>query len=246
MLFYQDDAFGKGLLEGAREELARRAITTYKEIAYVRHTADFSNQAQELTAYHPDAVFFFSTTTATQLFIRRLGVEKLAGKLLFGNSDLGTTAFKKYMQTKGLNMTVVNIVPNPRESTLPIVQEYRQAMASAGYGLDQVSLQSYIAASLFIDLIDRTPYPITKEKMVVEVQTTKDYKFKGLSLTFDPATNELNRDIWLDTGSGDWVYRPGKITTPKKEVIQEVEPEQQKTIAPENQLGILSSPQKVT
>ena len=230
--FYQDDAFGQGAMEGAKAELARAGITNYKTIPYRRNTVDFSEQAKELADYNPDAVFFFATTIAVTAFIRQLGVSKLSGKALFGLSDMGEAVFRAFMRSKGIRMTIANVVPDPKGSMLPIVQEYRKEMDRLGYPFDPFSLEGYIAATILIDFIKRAGCPITKEKLVATAQQTKEYKLEGLVLTYDPNTKELTKDIWLDTGEGEWLYRPVKDN--KLKPVQE-------TVAPESQSDILST-----
>ncbi len=208
LFLYQDDAFGKGALEGARAELKRRGITEWKEVPYRRNAVDFATQIQKISAYDPDAIFFFATSIAATAFIRQIGVQHLTDKMLFGISDMGEFAFKYFMKNKGLSMTIASIVPNPKESQLPIVQEYRKTMNQLGYPLDPFSLEGYIGASITVDLVQRCGCPITVKKLIETAKNTKNYSLKGLTLTYDPQTKELTKDIWLDTGEGDWLYRP--------------------------------------
>ena len=221
--FYQDDAFGKGALDGAKAELKRAGIKDYKAVSYRRNTVDFSTQSKEVEDYNPDAIFFFATTIAVTAFIRQIGVSTLSGKSLYGLSDMGEEVFRAFMRSKGIRMTIANIVPNPKGSMLPVVQEYRKAMNSRGYSVDPFSLEGYIAATILVDLIKRTSDPITKDKLVATAQQTKDYKLDGLVLTYDPKTKELTKDIWLDTGEGDWLYRPVKTESveEKEEIVQD-------------------------
>ena len=138
-------------------------------------------------------------------------------------------------------MTIANIVPNPKGSMLPVVQEYRKEMSRLGYSVDPFSLEGYIAATILVDLIKRSGCPVTKEKLVAIAKQTKDYKLEGLVLSYDEQTKELTKDIWLDTGEGEWLYRPVK-----DEPIKEQQNIEQEIIAPDNQSDILSSQQNIT
>ncbi len=99
-------------------------------------------------------------------------------------------------------------VPNPRTSQLEIVKEYRKDMDKYGYDYDVFSLEGYIGTSILIDAIKKIKGPVTREKIMQQLEGLKDYKFKGLTLTFDPKHRDLARHVWIETGDNvEWAQQ---------------------------------------
>ena len=206
--FYQNDAYGKGPLEAAHEELTKKGITTWTDVAYQRNSVNFKKQALKIKEAEPDAIGFFSTAQATRELIRQIGVEFLTNKQLFGISFLGEESFRRFVKKHGLNILFGAVVPNPHTSDLEIVKEYRKEMDAHHYPYDIFSLEAYIATSILLDIMKQTEPPITKEKILNKLEQLKDYDFKGLKLTFDPNRRDLARYIWLESGENqDWVQK---------------------------------------
>ncbi len=206
--FYQNDVFGLGALSGAKNILKKYNFKNFIEIPYLKSTTVFNEEIKKLSDFDPDSVIFFSTSTKTIAFIRQYEVKNILGKKLLGLSDLAEYSVKDFFKLKGLNCIVTQIMPNPKTSNLEIVKEYRKDAKERGYNIDPVALEAYIGASLFIDIIKKIDGDITKEKIIKVVEGMKNYKFKGLDLTFDPQTRSLNNQIWLDIGTDEWIEWP--------------------------------------
>ena len=219
-LFYQKDAFGKGLLNASLKVLKSRAIDA-KEIPYERNETDFIEQVRIVEEYKPDTLLFFSTSIATQYFIRQLGIEKAAKINMLGNSDFGETKFINFIKDSDLTFIYVNVVPNPVSSTLPIVQQYRDESKKRNVPLDTFSLEAYIGVDILLNVLKSIPQKITKENVIKKLTEIKNKEYKGLMLNFDPQTRTLMHSLWLDIGKPEWQMIQVKKT------IQEFEPEEE-------------------
>ncbi|MGB8467702.1 MAG: ABC transporter substrate-binding protein [Candidatus Babeliales bacterium] len=205
--FYQDDAFGIGPLEGAHAYLKKLGITDWVDVPYNRTTLDFKSAAEAIHKADPQIVAFFSISSATQELMRQLGSEFFLGKTLFGISFLAESAFRKFIQSQGINMLFAQVVPNPKMSTLQIVQEYRNQMDTKGYFYDVFSLEGYVGASLFIEAMKKTKPPFTDMAIMQTMETLfKNFTYKGLQLNFNPQTRALSHKVWIDIGNeADWI-----------------------------------------
>jgi len=204
VMFYQDDVFGKGLLEGAQEALKKKGITGWLEIPYMRNDVTFAKQVSKIKSYDPDVILFFSTTTAAIGLIRQLGIQNVVGKKFLANSDFGGESFVKFAKEKGLKLIYINVVPNPQLSNLPIVKQFRDAAAQANVSLDPFTLETYIATDFLLDIMKKIKGPITKEKLIAAIENIKNYDYKGLKFNFDPETRTLSNTFWLYNGTPDW------------------------------------------
>lgn len=206
--FYQNDAYGQGALEGARKALKNAGIKDWMEVPYTRNDISFIAQVKTIEDANPDAIIFLSTAVAAREFIKNIGVSKLKHKKLLG-LDFGDVEFKNFIKEKGLSFTFVNMVPNPQTSQLEIVKEFRKSAKEHNAPVDIYTLEAYINASIFVDILKKVSSPITKEKILQAARDMHDYDFKGLKLNFDSTNNQISNTVWLDTGNAEWI--PFKI-----------------------------------
>jgi branched-chain amino acid transport system substrate-binding protein len=210
VFFYQDDAFGLSIMKGAKEALKEAHIGSSTEVSYLANTSLFKDAAQKIRAANPDVIGFFATGPATLQLIRDIGVEFLANKTLYAVSSVGDEATLKVLKEKGLKVIFGQLVPNPQTSTLEIVKEYRREIGKAGESENVFSLEAYIAASITFDQISKIKGTLTMQSLIKQMESIKDYRFKGLSLNFNPETRSLAKYLWIDTGAGTWIQK--KIT----------------------------------
>lgn len=197
--FYQDDAYGNPPLKAAQETLKKSGITEWTEVGYLRGSADFSKQVETIQLAQPDSIGFFSTAASTQEFIRQLGIEFLANKVLFGISFLGEETIRQYTKRKGIPIYWGAVVPNPRIDEREIVKEYRQAMDLNNYGYDVFSLEAYIGTSILMHALQNIELPVTREKIKQQLESFQHYDFKGFDLTFNPETRGIFDKVWIET-----------------------------------------------
>lgn len=209
--FYQDDSYGLGPLQAAHEALKKYGFTQWTDVAYTRNASDLQKQAQAILAAQPDAIGFFSTGNQTEEVIRRLGIESIANKKLFGISFLAEESFRIFVKSHGIPIIFGAVVPNPNTSQLQIVREYRDAMDTINHTYDIFSLEGYIATSILVDVIKQLPGEINKQTILEKIQSLKGYPFKGLTLTFNPNLRNLSQPVWLEIGENvEWSV--GKIS----------------------------------
>lgn len=208
-IFYQDDAFGRGALEGARQTLKEAGITNFIEVPHERNIIDYKKQAATITDFNPDTILFSTNTPAIRGLIRQMGVQYFVGKNLLGIS-VYEDAFERFLKDKGLTFTLIRVVPDPQTSELPIAREYRAWADQQNVPYDKVSFEQFINANIFFELLRMIDGPVTNEKIIEKAEHIKNYPFKGLLLNFNPETRELSDYLWLDTGKGDWILKSVK------------------------------------
>ncbi len=205
VLFYQNDTFGKGLLEAAQAVFKERNFNEVLALAYERSAADFTEQVKQAEEYKPDTIIFFSTSTAARNFIRQFGIKKATTIKMLGNSDIGETSFINFAKDTGLQFVYLSVVPNPEKSNLPIVQQYREQAKKQNTVLDIFSLEAYIGIDILLDALQLIKGDITKDKIIEVLASFKNKEYKGLHLNFDPETRTLLHALWLNNGtSADW------------------------------------------
>jgi ABC-type branched-subunit amino acid transport system substrate-binding protein len=210
--FYQDDAYGRGPLATAIQQLKRQGITNFLALPYTRGSVSFELQIRELEKNQPDALGFFATATATQELIRQMGVVPLANTQLFGISFVGELTLRRFAKRHGLNFLLGSSVPNPRVSSLPIAKSYRKAMDNINNNYDVFSFEAFIATSIFLKAIDSLgKKPLTPNNVISAMESMKNVNFQGLELNFNEKTRSLARKVWLESEeSNHWKEFPIK------------------------------------
>ncbi len=222
-IFYQDDAFGRGALEGARRALKAAGISNYVEIPHERNVTDFEQQKKKILDANPDAILFSTNALPIRGLIRQMGVPFFSKKRLLGIS-VYEDAFEQFLKDKGLEFTLIRMVPDPETSDLPIAKEYRTWADKQNMNYDKVSFEQFINAQILFEILSHIKGPITNDKIIEIAEGFKHYQFKGLELTFNPETRELSDTLWIDdAGKGPWIKRTQSIAAPpdQKEIEKE-------------------------
>jgi branched-chain amino acid transport system substrate-binding protein len=200
-LFYQNDSYGQAALEGARAALKKYCIDEFIETSYERNSPNIDIAAEEIKKFSPAAILFFSTNAPSMALIQTLGMEMLANQSLLGISFL-TDIFRNFLRMKGLELIISRVIPDIHENKLPIVREYHQAIKDNFFGglPSEDSFEGYINSRLLTTVLESIEPPYTKEKLIKEFESIRNYNFLGMKLDFDSHTRELYKEIWIDTG----------------------------------------------
>ena len=233
VIFYQDDAFGRGALEGARRVLKAAGITKFLEIPHERNVVNYKKQAEKIRDFNPDTILFSTNALAIRGLIRQMGVQYFAGKNLLGLS-VYEDAFERFLKDKGLTFTLIRMVPDPQTSDLAIAREYRAWADKQSVPYDKVSFEQFINANILFEILRSIEGPVTNDKIIEKAEQMKNYLFKGLVLDFNPETRELSGNLWLDTGEGEWILKGSK-----KEAVVPI------AQSPEKEKAVLEGPFKV-
>lgn len=232
--FYQDTEFGRISFETSRAYLQKKGISKCLGLPYLPGTLDFKKQVEALKQEGIQAIGFFASPIPAREFIQQLGTANLTDMIIFSDSFLGEKSIRHFAKRQGITILLTAIVPNPRLSNLPIVQEYREQMDVNQYDYDTFSLEAYIATSILVDALDHIEKDTTgvynknysHANIKKYIESLKDYDLKGIKLSFNPQTRSLNTRIWLETGPDTpWIeysniqgqQKPVKPAAPKQQ-----------------------------
>lgn len=209
-IFYQNDDYGDVTSNGILNVLKNHKIVenNYIKIEYLVNTADAKAAAKTIIDFLPNALFLCSSASITMNLVSNLDAASAGIKHYIAQSSLYTPLFLKYLNDKGIKPISTHAVPNYSKPTIEIAKQYVQEITTAGYTPDDFSFEAYIAADFFIEIIKQITSPVTPEKILGQIQKTKNYNLKGLTLNFDPQTNNLNNDIWIENAEGKWLHYP--------------------------------------
>ena len=110
--FYQDDDYGIGALQKAKEILKKLGIERCIEIPYSPYTTNFDKQREIIKNEQPEALGFVSNSFAAQEFLRQVGAVNLVSTQLFALAFVGDDVFTSFVKNEmGLSCIFTRVTP---------------------------------------------------------------------------------------------------------------------------------------
>lgn len=217
-LFYEESAWGLAGLESVKRILAEYKLPLAIAISYPQRTLRVAYAAKKIARKAPTAIICIAHARPAYNFIQQIINQGLYTTAILGLSSLFSiqSTLKK---SRGANIIIASVVPDPTKSQLPIAQEYRADMQkyTPFKTLSPFSFEGYINAALLVECTKLVPFPLTMGKLINVIEGLKNVNFKGLTLNF--ANHSLSQNVWLNTGDErEWFLSP--TTTKQQEKIQ--------------------------
>ncbi|MFO0671375.1 MAG: ABC transporter substrate-binding protein [Polyangiaceae bacterium] len=178
-VYYQDDAYGKTVLDGIQKALAARNMKTVAEVPYKpgqKFEVSTADAVQKLKAAGCDLVFLGAVYQPAAAFVR--DARESGWMVPVATNSVTTDTMLRYMKayeaktSKRISTQVVwsSVVPNYEDTSVPLVREYREAMdkrnprpsgelEDANYRVLSYSftgLEGYLNAKILVEALDKT------------------------------------------------------------------------------------------
>lgn len=192
-LFIQADAFGISASQGYIRALNNRWITDISQVRYRRNSLDISQSIAKIKAQKPDVILCVATYHAVSTLINQLrqdGIETPVATLSF----TGAEELKSHL-TNFDNVYISTVFPHPTESELPIIQQYREDMA--GKAFNHESLEGYLNAKLFTEIIKVSNKPLSHENLIKAAENNT-FDIGGISITYSESNHSTLLPITLN------------------------------------------------
>ncbi len=201
-ILYQDDSYGQAGLTGVIRALDRRDMALAGEGTYVRNTVAVKRALLNLRSNSPQAVIIIGAYGAAAEFI--LWARKIGMQAVFVNiSFVGSNALLNALGRGGDGVVVTQVVPFPRDTDLPAVARYQEAIrridGSAQPGF--VSLEGYLAGRLVVEALrasaDPGGAPPTREAFLQTLEDAGPIDLDGFTVQYGPADNQGSDEVFL-------------------------------------------------
>ncbi|MGZ5097871.1 MAG: ABC transporter substrate-binding protein [Usitatibacter sp.] len=201
-VFYQNDAYGLAGLAGVERALKKRNLEVAAKGTVERNTVEVKKAVQDMLNAKPQAVVMIGAYKGCAEFIKQM---KHAGSnpTFWNVSFVGSKALAKELDAEGRGVQISQVMPFPWDSSVPVVKEYRKALAETngepGYG----TLEGFIAAKVMVEGLRRAGKKIDRENFIRAMEAMGDYDAGGFKVGYGPESRSGSKFVDLTIISRD-------------------------------------------
>jgi ABC-type branched-subunit amino acid transport system substrate-binding protein len=208
-VFYQGDTYGMAVLDAAKTALKKRKLAPVATGTYTRNFEDVARGLDKIMSARPDAVVMAGTYSACAKFIiswkQKAASEKSSGKdpIFMNVSFVGPEKLAELLGKYGENVVVTEVVP-PYHTYLggaryPAVGDYLKAMQkySPATGTSFVSLEGFLAAKVFVEILKRAGNNPTRESFILAAENMKEFDIEaGNRISFSNQNHQGSQMVY--------------------------------------------------
>ena len=207
-ILYQDDAFGLAGLAGVKKAMAKRNMALVAEGTFKRNTTAIKSALLEIMKGQPEAVVTVGPYKPIAEFIklaRQLKVDAAFVAISFVGSDL----LAQELGNQGAGVIVSQVVPFPRDKSLPVVTSYQAALTAVNPDAKPgfVSLEGYLVGQLVIEALKRVQGDLTREAFLDAIESAP-FDLGGVRLSFSATQNQGSNQVYFTVLQADGSFRP--------------------------------------
>jgi ABC-type branched-subunit amino acid transport system substrate-binding protein len=156
----------------------------------------------------PEAVVTVAPYKPIAKFIKLARQVKL-NAVFVAISFVGSDALAKELAGEGAGVIVSQVVPFPRDKSLPVVASYQAALAALDSKVQPnfVSLEGYLVGRLVVETLKRLPGEPTRENFLDAIAKAP-FDFGGVTLTYGPTKNQGSDQVYFTVLQADGSLKP--------------------------------------
>jgi len=201
-ILYQDDSYGRAGLNGTRMALDRRDMALVSEGTYVRNTVAVKRALLKIREANPQAVIIIGAYHPAAAFIK--WARKIGMRAVFVNiSFVGSNPLLRELGPSGDGVVVTQVVPFPRDTSVPVVAEYHTALRTVDPSAQPgfISLEGYLAGRLVVETLrasaDSADAPPTRESFLRHLAGAGVVDLGGFEVEYGPGDNQGSDAVFL-------------------------------------------------
>lgn len=188
-VMYQDDPFGKSGLAGAETALKKLGLTAVAKGGYDRtKPEDIDAAVAAIAPVNPDAIIMVSVNRASAAFVKKMRAQGSKARLF----SISVVNFKELLKNAGEDnargIGISQVMPYPYSTLVPVAREFQTMMAKyqPGKVVSYASMESFIAAKILVEAIQRSGADPTRQKIVAQLDKMNLYDAGGFKVSFSP------------------------------------------------------------
>ena len=206
-ILYQDDAFGLAGLAGVKKAMARRNMSLVSEGTFKRNTTAIKSALLEIMKGQPEAVVTVGPYKPIAEFIKLARQLKIDATFV-AISFVGSDSLAQELGNQGAGVIVSQVVPFPRDKSLPVVASYQAALAAVNSNSKPgfVSLEGYLVGQLVVEALKRVTGELTRETLLDAIERVP-FDLGGVKLTFSATQNQGSNQVYFTVLQADGSFR---------------------------------------
>ena len=207
-IMYQDDAFGQAGLAGVKKALEKRQMRLAGEGTFERNTVAVKTALLTIKKAEPQAVIMISPYKPAAEFIKLAKQIKLDATFV-NISFVGSDALAKELGPVGAGVVVTQVVPFPKDATIPVVGRYQASLKASAPDTQPgfVSLEGYLVGRAIIAALERVGGDPTRQALVEAVQKVGSFDLGGFKLAYSPSNNRGSDQVFLTVIQPDGSFK---------------------------------------
>ncbi|MYA61976.1 MAG: ABC transporter substrate-binding protein [Dehalococcoidia bacterium] len=213
-VMYQDDSYGRAGYSGATSALARRGMEPVSVGLYPRNTLAVKTGLLDLRKGNPEAVIIigaYQPVAALISWARFIGMDPIFMTVSFvGSNALAEELVSMELRSAGTGVFVTQVVPFPRDTSLPIVQSYHRALSDFAPAAEPgfVSFEGYLAGRLAIAALERCGRDVTRTCFLDIIRNEEPFELDGFEMRYGLDDNQGSDAVFLTVIGRDGTYHP--------------------------------------
>jgi ABC-type branched-subunit amino acid transport system substrate-binding protein len=174
-VIYQDDPFGKAVLEGVKLALQKHNATPVALGTFTRNTTDVDAGIKGVMAAHPQAVVMAGPYGPAAAIVKQAHEAGWRPRFLTV-SFVGTEEFIKEAGPDAEGTIITQVMPPYDSTDYPTVGLYRQTLTkySPGEAPSFISLEGFVDAMVVVEGLKRAGKDLTREKFISAIESIHD------------------------------------------------------------------------
>ncbi len=193
-VIYQDDPFGKAVLEGVKVALQKHNASPVSLGTFLRNTVDIEAGLKEVMAARPQAVVIAGPYAPAAAIVKQAHSAGWKPQFLTV-SFVGTEEFIKEAGADAEGTIITQVMPPYDRIDYPTVALYRKCLDkySPGEPPSFVSLEGFVDAMVMVEGLKRAGKDLTREKFIAAIESIHDINFglgPKLKLGYSPTDHK--------------------------------------------------------
>jgi len=193
-IVYQDDAFGKAVLDGLKLALQKHNAAPVGLGTFARNSLDVDAGLKEVMAAHPQAVLVVGPYSPVATVVKKAHAAGWRPQFLTV-SFVGTEEFIKEAGQDAEGTIITQVIPPYDRIDYPTVALYRKTLEK--YYRDMppsfVSFEGFVDAMVFVEGLKRAGKDLTREKFISGIESIHDMNVglgSKLTLNYGPSDHK--------------------------------------------------------
>lgn len=171
-VIYQDDPFGKTVLDGVKLAMQKHNATPAGLGTFSRNSVDIASGLKEVMAARPQAVIIAGPYAPASAIVKQAHSDNWRPQFLTV-SFVGTEEFIREAGQDAEGTIITQVMPPYDRTDYPTVALYRKCLArySPGEAPTFVSLEGFVDAMVLVEGLKRAGKELTREKFISAIES---------------------------------------------------------------------------